>query len=923
MNKRNHYHCLEAMNQLISYYYKLSPGSIMPLFLLYLARIANRGEILFKIDEKASCPLDWKDKEDPDFARRRSEILSQFTKDDAAELAKTDPAGASLLEKWRCNEMDHMSIVLLYGKESHLNDIRSAFQKHDEELGDSMQRRRALFFFVHGLEQCTPVFLKEYYLEIADMILKHADVFKDGENSASFANRIILAKLEKWILRDVSGRVFVPYSRTPYAAAMLNNVSICTESTGPDCELASMVSELIIRGNGIDDVSCMIAERPYESCGEAKYDVVVLDYESHNENKRFTTWHSCLAKMKSNLSDKARYVGLVDTKMLFKMVGKQGLFKGIIDNKSLEGIVLLPRDYRLALVSVNKAKKNPDYVSMVNLYNEKSIDSRFFRQLIKRNSKRVSIEELSKAQTTLESFFEERIPELEGYRLEPLRKYLKIIPRRSQFGVSDAYDSESLSIIRIDKKAPYNPFRYYVDTEPYDSFSIYEPMYYLDTPSLIVNEKGNLDARLYGWSARDPESRNCEPALFSDGLAFAITRRILPSYIINELRKPYVESQLNRWSSSREMLHSEDEILNLRIYIPESKYPLKAEWNICKDELDASILPNGEIIENDDEFDDYVIEKCLGKGGFGISYKATRNAFWDPKTVVLKEFFGRLDAGSVRFDDVRVAMSLGSIESIRQETDLHSYLVKFIDEAETMKLFSRFKGSRIREARNLFLCRKTNTYYYEMDYYCRGTLEDELKTYGPMTEAEFIERVMKPISVALDTMHNNSWLHLDIKAPNIIIDDEGQALLGDLGISQHYDGEGKRITKGGDVGTQGLCARQQYDLKFVSQFHPELDVYSFAGMMYLTFSGIDDLDGFTPDDLNDPFLELSDQTKEALRLALDPDLKTTPKSVRDFMHMLPGCEDMVFEDILPIEEETDVDSNDFNLDDFEDMPYFT
>jgi len=41
------------------------------------------------------------------------------------------------------------------------------------------------------------------------------------------------------------------------------------------------------------------------------------------------------------------------------------------------------------------------------------------------------------------------------------------------------------------------------------------------------------------------------------------------------------------------------------------------------------------------------------------------------------------------------------------------------------------------------------------------------------------------------------------------------------------------------------------------------------------------------------------------------------------MHMLPGCEDMVFEDILPIEEDTDLDSNDFNFGDLEDLPYFT
>ena len=934
MNNRSNFRCFEAMKHLVSFYYDQSPGSIMPLFLLYLARISKRGEALFKIEEKASYPLDWKDKEDPDSARRSSEILSQFTQQDAAELAKTDPAGISLLEKWRCNEMDHMSIVVLYGKKDRrLCEIRTAFQKHDEELGDSMQRRRALFLFAQGLQQCPPDFLKERYLDIADLILQNASIFKSEKKSpgAPEFNRIKLARLERWILRGVSGSVFVPYSRDPYTAAMLENVAVFTESSGPACELGAMIGELILKGNGVKNVTCITSEKPYQSCGDRKYDAVIMNFEAHDANKRFTTWHYGLDKMKNNLSDKGRFLGLIDTKMLFKMVGKQGLFKEVLHNKWLEGIILLPREYGQALVSINKAKKNPDSVRMVNLYNEQSLDSRPFRQLLNRNSTRVSIKELGKEQTALESFFEKEVPELENFRLEPLRKYLKRIRKESQFGVSDASAFENLPIVRIDRTAPYNEFRYLVDAEPGDSFSIYEPTYYLDTPTLIVNEKGNLDARIYGWSVQDPESRDCDPALFSEGLAFAITSRILPSYIINELRKPYVAYQLDHWSASREKLHSEDEILDLRIYIPEGENPVQKEWEICKDELDASILPNGEIIE--DEYGcEYVIEECLGRGGFGISYKTLREDIFDSETVVLKEFFGRLDAGSTRFDGVRVAMSLGDIESIRNETDLHSYLVKFIDEAQVMEYFSQFKGCRIRAARNLFLCYKTNTYYYETDYYSRGTLKNELEANGPMSEEEFIQRVMKPIAIALDTMHNNHWLHLDIKAPNIIIDDDGLALLGDLGISQHYDDDGKRTTKGGDVGTQGFCARKQYDLSYVSQFHPQLDIYSFAGLMFLTLSGRGDLEGFTADELDLPFLELSEQTKEALRLALDPELLTTPTSVRDFMHMLPGCEDMVFEEILPVRDEfakltRDIEPDELldhlDTDDFDDIPDFT
>ena len=93
-------------------------------------------------------------------------------------------------------------------------------------------------------------------------------------------------------------------------------------------------------------------------------------------------------------------------------------------------------------------------------------------------------------------------------------------------------------------------------------------------------------------------------------------------------------------------------------------------------------------------------------------------------------------------------------------------------------------------------------------------------------------------------------------------------------------------------------------------------------MIYSVLSG-DNPRRFTIDKLDQPFLNISNQMREALRLALDPDLKTTPRDIQAFMHMLPGCEDMVFEDIQPIEEEPEFDPEDFTLDDIDDLPYFT
>lgn len=428
---------------------------------------------------------------------------------------------------------------------------------------------------------------------------------------------------------------------------MLSNASVSTESSGPAADFASMVSELIVKGNGIKKANSLSVAKPYGSLGDVKYNAVVLNYAHHSEKTDETSWHYCLKQMKNNLSDKAKYVGLIETKYLFKMVGKQKIFKEIIADCSLEAIVLLPRQYGMALISVNKAKKHPNNVKMVNLYNENlECPPKFFHQMVSRNSKTVSIETLKKEQTTIESFFEESIPQLDGFKVVPLGNYLKRIRKESLFGVSDSTNPEDLSVIQINREKPYSPYEFMAHSYSIDSFSIYEPTYYLETDSLLVNEYGNLDARLYRGV--------CEPAVFSDGLAFAVSSRMWPPYIVNELRKPYVLAQLNHWSTSKDKHHSEDEILDLKIYVPEAENPFEKERDICKKELDENILPNG----------------LRGK---------------------------------------RVAMAIGDIESIRKETDLNSFLVKFIDEAETMAFFSKFPGCRVRGASSVFKCDETNT----------------------------------------------------------------------------------------------------------------------------------------------------------------------------------------------------------------------
>ena len=86
---------------------------------------------------------------------------------------------------------------------------------------------------------------------------------------------------------------------------------------------------------------------------------MILNFAHHSEKTDETSWHYCLKTMKDSLSEKGKYIGLIETKYLFKMVGKQKIFKEIIADNSLESVILLPRQFGLALISVNRAKKHP------------------------------------------------------------------------------------------------------------------------------------------------------------------------------------------------------------------------------------------------------------------------------------------------------------------------------------------------------------------------------------------------------------------------------------------------------------------------------------------------------------------------------------------------------------------------------------
>ncbi|MBQ1253230.1 MAG: hypothetical protein IIY05_02655, partial [Alistipes sp.] len=493
-----------------------------------------------------------------------------------------------MLERWACNQMDHMSIVVNCQDEV-CKKIRAHFQKRDEALGDSMHNRKALFNFVQGLERIPHKLLEENYLLLASMILNKAQVLDEMEDYD-------LAQFEKWLIKsliggNVTGNVLNAQAKSPFLAATYSKANILTVSAGPNAEFDSMVSYLITKGNGCDNVNCIASERPFTVDVDGEYDLVIMNRAAHNRHNQHSDWHDCLKNIKDKFSDSGRFVGVVENKYLFAMLDKQTLFQECVNSKELDTVVLLPKKYGYSIVALNKAKKNPDIVKFVNLYNESlSVhESMYYKYIVKGHSAKANIALLQRAQFKIARFFDYKLPEIEGFELVPLRKFLRRITPLSSFGVNNSGHDDEVYVIQHNQQKPYNPYDVELNPLRVNTFSLYDKYYYLDDCSLIVNRSGALKAHLY-------DGTYC-PAYVKDVLAFHIQRhKILPKYIINELSKPYIQTQLEHWTSSPYGIHSEDEILDLRIYIPCVPDPIAKEEKVCEGELDQNILPNGKTI---------------------------------------------------------------------------------------------------------------------------------------------------------------------------------------------------------------------------------------------------------------------------------------------------------------------------------------
>ncbi|MCD7721397.1 MAG: protein kinase, partial [Prevotellaceae bacterium] len=128
------------------------------------------------------------------------------------------------------------------------------------------------------------------------------------------------------------------------------------------------------------------------------------------------------------------------------------------------------------------------------------------------------------------------------------------------------------------------------------------------------------------------------------------------------------------------------------------------------------------------------------------------------------------------------------------------------------------------------------TVYYAMDYISGGSLDDHIARKGRLNEKETVG-FAREICSALQFMHENGMLHLDLKPLNIMLRD-GHAVLIDFGLSKQYNevGEPESSTKVG-AGTPSYAPIEQASYRDGKGFPVTMDIYALGATMFKMLTG--------------------------------------------------------------------------------------
>lgn len=213
------------------------------------------------------------------------------------------------------------------------------------------------------------------------------------------------------------------------------------------------------------------------------------------------------------------------------------------------------------------------------------------------------------------------------------------------------------------------------------------------------------------------------------------------------------------------------------------------------------------------------IESVLGDpGGFGITYRAFFEGLH--KEVAIKEYFPK-DWCERAGNEV--------VPAPHYEQFFEEYKQKFLEEAKRLAAFENKR--HIVNITDVF--EENGTAYFVMEYIKGSTLYELVNKKGVLIESEAIKYVQQ-IGQALEIVHSSDppLLHRDVKPHNILIRENGEAVLIDFGAARPVAGTNIEHT---GILTHGFAPPEQYDPS--GKKGAFVDIYALGATFYFCVTG--------------------------------------------------------------------------------------
>jgi serine/threonine protein kinase len=167
--------------------------------------------------------------------------------------------------------------------------------------------------------------------------------------------------------------------------------------------------------------------------------------------------------------------------------------------------------------------------------------------------------------------------------------------------------------------------------------------------------------------------------------------------------------------------------------------------------MESPRASGGRELQAGERLGPYVLQDVLGEGGMGIVFRAVHERGGETVALkVLKHSLNRDETFRRRFvHEGRAAQEV-----------LHKHLVRILDAGEI-------------EGRQ----------YLAVAYVRGRSLSDRLRDEGPLPVEDVLD-IAAGIGSGLDALHDRGLFHRDVKSGNVLIDENGTAMLTDFGLAK-------------------------------------------------------------------------------------------------------------------------------------------